>query len=342
MTDRLHEKLNLTPFSADLGFCLDREGRDVAVALLKATFRFTPQGKVEPAPAEEMLRVVLADEHHGEPADSSLRYAGEVVPLRRGTDVAVVGHAYGRGRSEIAAGFRLGSLEKLVAVSGTRTWAGTPSSPVVGPKPFEKVPLRYEHAFGGSYDDGDRGRVAYAENPVGVGFARALRPGAPLPNLEDRARRLRSSGDRPPPASLGFIPPGWRQRARFAGTFDAAWKRDRRPLFPADLDDRFWNAVPQDQVLPQKLRGGEKLVLLHLHPTVDSVVVTLPSLRFTATFNVDGRSEQLPMEADTLLVEPDLERLAITWRASLPAEGALRLLRTVVFRAVGEAARSPA
>ena len=104
--------------------------------------------------------------------------------------------------------------------------------------------------------------------------------------MELAGGRYRALKDRPTPAGLGFVPAGWKQRARFAGTFDAAWEKARRPLLPDDLDERFWNTVPQDQVLRPKLQGGERLELLNVHPEAERVALALPRLAFTAAFRV--------------------------------------------------------
>lgn len=331
----VQEQLNLTPFACGLGFCQDRDGRQMAVAVLKATFRFDAAGRAEPASPDDQLPVFLADQHHGDPAATSLRYASDIVPSKRGTDVAVVGHAYGRVKKSVEAGFRIGALEKMLIVCGPRAWVGGFPSTIAGPVAFEKMPVRYELAYGGIYQEPGQAPVGYPENPVGVGFAKTLSNKAPLPSVEYRDSRFKSPKGHLRPAGLGFVPPGWQQRARFAGTFDSAWERTRRPLLPQDLDERFYNTVPEDQVLQPKLAGGERILLKNLHPKVEMLVLEIPRLSFSATFQVRDRSEELPMVADTLLIEPDLDRLVIAFRASLAVgDDALRL-RSVLFRAAG-------
>src|SRR5512138_1584101 len=340
----VHAQFNLTPFATGLAPAQDRDGRDLAVAVLKATFRFDARGTVTPAPPDGQLPVAVADVPFGDPATTSVRWASDVSPAKGGTDVAVVGHAYGRGRKEVEAGFRVGALEKRVVASGPRVFvAGFPVA-IAGPVPFDKVPLRYEHAFGGAYDEEGKGRVVWPENPVGVGFAKAVVDRAPLPGVELPNGRYRSLKDRPTPGGLGFVPAGWKQRARFAGTFDAAWQKSRRPLLPEDLDERYWNTVPQDQVLRPKLQGGERLELWGVHPEAERVALTVPRAAFTAAFRVKDAETVLPMTADTLLVEPDDGKLAIAFRAILPVGDDLRRLQAVVFRAAGapSAAAPPA
>jgi hypothetical protein len=326
-----HQVLNVTPFAAAILIAQDRDGRDLAVAAVKATFHFTVRGEVTSAPPDAQLPVLGADAHFGDPATTSVRYASDASPAKQGTDVAVVGQAYGRGRKEVEAGFRIRDLQKTVVVSGPRQWvAGFPVA-IAGPVAFDAQPIRYEHAYGGTYEEEGR-PVPFPENPVGCGFAKAVMDRAPLPSVELKNARFRGLKDRPVPGGLGFNPPGWKQRARFAGTFDAAWEKSRRPLLPEDLDERFWNAVPQDQVLRPKLAGGESLVLLSLHPEAETVALTLPRLALTAAFRVKDAETVLPMTADTLLVEPDEGRLAISYRAILPVGEDRMRLRSVLFR----------
>jgi hypothetical protein len=332
---RTCEKINLTPHAVDLGACQDGDGRDLVVAVLKATWTFTSTGRLSPAAKDLRVPVFLADVHHGDPAETSVQWASDVVPRKRGTDVAVNGHAYGRGRKKIEAGFTIGNVQKLIEVSGPRVWVAGHPPGIAGPVAFDKVPLRFEHAYGGAYDDPQHGRVPYPMNPVGVGFAPALSDRAPLPSLEYRDGHFRQLKDRPAPASLGFVPAGWKQRARFAGTFDERWASTRRPLLPEDLDERFYNAVPEDQVLEPKLAGGERLVLRGVHPEAEVVTLEMPRSRFIASFHVRDRVVPVPMVADTLLAEPDEARLAISFRSALPLDDDLRDVRSVTFRADG-------
>jgi hypothetical protein len=85
-------------------------------------------------------------------------------------------------------------------------------------------------------------------------------------------------------------------------------------------------------VLRPKLAGGERLVLVNLHPEAETVSVALPRLAFTAAFRVKDGETVLPMTADTLLVEPDDGRFAVTYRAILAVGEDRMRLRSVLFR----------
>ncbi len=329
---RLHEKYNLTPFVAGFFPCMDEHGADHIAAILKATFQFSDDGRLTGVPRETALPVFLRDAFHGDPGRSSVRYPSDIVPRKRGTDVILNGHAYGRGKDRVEAGFRIGSLVKEIHVFGPRRWERGLTSPGVSKAaPFERMPLKYENAYGGSFEDDRKVRHEDGRNPVGSGFMLSMVDGWPASSLEYPKDPLRAIGDRPAPAAFGAIPAGWMPRARFAGTFDDAWMRTRRPLFPADFDERFFNVVPEDQVLDPKLRGGEMLTLRNVHPRRAEMTVAIPRLEFTATFRVKERTETVPMVADTLLVEPDENRFSIGFRASHAIGNDLHYLKSVHF-----------
>ena len=329
---QLHEQFNMTPFRTGIGFCQDHEGRDLVVALLKATFQFAASGPISVAARDVGVPIFKNDVFHGEPASSSLRYATDVVPSKPGVDIAVLGHAYGRDSRSIEAGFGVGACEKVLRVLGPRCWVGSRDSTIAGPVAFSKIPLLYEHAYGGCDTDAAGNKLIHEQNPVGVGFATVARDKAPLPSFEYRNEGMRSINDRPRPAGLGFIPTGWKPRAQFAGTFDAAWEKSRRPLFPKDFDQRFYNAVPQDQVMRGDLQGGEKVVLRNLDPRAVNVVFGIPVLHFVAIFRIKDRTEELPMKADTVLIEPDEKRLAISFRSACALGDDFRFLKSVTFK----------
>jgi hypothetical protein len=329
---QLHEQFNMTPFRTGIGFCQDSEGRNLALALLKATFHFAANGPIAATTRDASVPMFKEDVFHGEPAISSLRYATDVVPSKPGVDIAVVGHAYGRDSRSIEAGFAVGACEKVLRVLGPRCWVGGRNPTIAGPVAFSEIPLLYEHAYGGCDMDAAGNKLIHEQNPVGVGFATLARDKAPLPSFEYRNEGIRSVKDRPRPAGLGFIPTGWKQRAQFAGTFDAAWEKSRRPLFPKDFDQRFHNAVPQDQVLGGDLKGGERVVLRNLDPRAVNVVFGIPVLHFFAIFHIKERTEELPMRADTVLIEPDEERFAISFRSTCALGDDLRFLKSVTFK----------
>src|SRR5215510_7518555 len=258
---------NTTPVSADYAWVRDRNGAEVWLVAVKCTFDIHPDGSTDVS--EDQPPVLRLSEHTGEPGSSSLRFETDLVPAKKTTDVIVAGHAYapgGRPVTELEVGFRVGPVQKILRVTGARTWrAARPSSP----EPLSKMPLVYERAFGGVDRKSEKPEQDWEwRNPVGVGFAvaRDHLDRTALPNIEYPNEPIRSWSDRPRPAGFGPIASHWQPRASYAGTYDEAWMKQRYPLLPLDLDDRFYQCAPPDQQAPEFLRGGEPVVLHHLTP----------------------------------------------------------------------------
>ncbi len=328
----MHDKINCTPLISDLGLYPDKEGVDIAVAVLKATYLFDAAGNVTEAQGEGRLPVFQSDQYYESPESSSVEYASDIAPDKIGTDVAVNGSVYGANATRVEAGFSVNGRRKEIIAWGERRMETFLYASIGKPRPFNRLPLRYEGAYGGSFEEAGGRRQTYPYNPVGLGFAPKAVEGMKLPFFEYRKNPFRNIKSRPYPAGLGFIPTHWMQRARFAGTFDQKWHDERRPLFPEDFDARFYNTVSQDQVFLPKLSGGEKISLYHLHPGAKTVTVSIPDKQYVCVMKIKGESRELPMEIDTILFEPDKSRFALTYRASSPVGADVRAINTIIYR----------
>jgi hypothetical protein len=191
------------------------------------------------------------------------------------------------------------------------------------PRPFEKVPLRWERAFGGwdrSHADPVR-HACEARNPVGVGMrpSKSFEEGLRLPNLEDLEKPLRRLGEVVPPAGFGFVSPHWQPRAALAGTFDEKWQKERAPLLPRNFDRAHLNAAAPGLTARGYLRGDEAVVVTGMSPQ-GALRFTLPAvpppwLRVVMTGN---REQVVATNLDTVVLEPDERRVLLLWRACLP------------------------
>ena len=54
-------------------------------------------------------------------------------------------------------------------------------------------------------------------------------------------------------------------RYPYAGTYDQHWIDEVFPFLPADFDDRYYQAAPEDQWIDEP-QGGEEVVLVNLTP----------------------------------------------------------------------------
>jgi hypothetical protein len=228
-------------------------------------------------------------------------------------------------------GLTIGPRRKMVQVSGDRSWN---RSGFTAPRPFAEMPLVWERAFGGVHRVDARQTLEEPRNPVGAGFpgkrSAADVVGERLPNIEDPRALLSTFGQRPDPVGFGFIAPNWRPRRDHVGTYDETWQRTRAPYLPRDFDARFFNAAPSDQVFTPSLTGGESLELVGVHPEGD-LKLTLPSWKLRCLVQIAGSAEVPPFRMETVMIEPDINRLSFVFRAAVPCDKkALRIESVVV------------
>src|SRR5258707_10062569 len=106
--------VNKTPFQCALSVFANPDGVECAYAAVKATF--TIKSRQGPRLADEQLPVRMKDEHYGDPAASSIRYAAEASLAKPSTDVLLLGHAYARPNSPamVDVGLRVGPVVRVV------------------------------------------------------------------------------------------------------------------------------------------------------------------------------------------------------------------------------------
>jgi len=318
---------NLTPFAAQLLLLSDEHGGDVLTCVVKATFVVRPgvNGSCALAVADEQEPVCVAPVHYGDPSTSSVKYDAEVALKKLGTDVALIGHAYSQFAAEyLDVSLTVGPARAVVRVFGDRFWTTTLGRwTATPPQRFEVMPLVYERAFGGwDRSSPDPSHHEFEpRNPVGVGYVSRKhglpREGAPLPNLENPYDPITAPTDSPAPAGFGFVGQHWLPRATYAGTYDDAWKTQRMPLLPSDFDPRFYNAAHPSLIFQGFLRGGEIVEVLNAWKH-GPMRFALPALQpFTTLRMADGATQRSGMGLDTVIVDTEMERLSLVWRASL-------------------------
>lgn len=313
---------NLTRFVFEPLFLADEEMRPLLVPVVKATFDISPNGTLSLAPEQAPLH--LGGERWEDSDESTFRYEPEGVFFKPATDVVLVGHAHARARDtrELLVSLRVGPLRKDVKVVGERTWYRSMGNiRMTAPLPFERIPLRYERAFGGwdrSHTEPARHQFE-PRNPVGTGFrvsGSRFEEGLRLPNLEDPHDPLRSWGYRPVPAGFGFIGPNWEPRSAYAGTYDAAWEKSRNPKLPRDFDRRFLNAASPGLVAPGYLCGDEPVQIVNAsnHGVLAFQLPKVPPPRVDAFRGKRLDDVEFQLRLDTVLLDTDKMKLLLLWR----------------------------
>lgn len=295
---------NSTPFQPAVFSLLDAAAQEWLVFVLSAAFEARPQAPLRVAEQQTEPRDV--DEYHGEPADSSIRYPGDITLDKPAVDVLVVGSAVAQSTSTtvVPVQLHIGDIHKQVIVSGNRRWLsdGTPSAAT----PFERMPIVYERASGG--------RAPHRANPVGVG-SQAGDPrglGTEVPNVQSREEFSNPTLTPRQPAGLGAIAPWWSPRVEWSGTYDEQWVRDQAPLLPHDFDVRFFQRAPVDQQ-SQAIRGGEAVRIQGMTPG-GVWEFELPRLQPELRLLFDRRAEAAQLTLDSVLLEPEQYRVTLTAR----------------------------
>lgn len=319
---------NRTPLPFELLFLADEEGHPLAVLLAQATLRVEAGRLVL---AEEQAPIALAGEPNPPrpeaPGDAPLpgappswRLEPEVAFMKPAVDVILLGHACAPGPRATSAEvvLRVGKREKTVRATGDRVFVDRltgiePSAP----RPFERIPLQWEYAFGGADPSVQVDPLPFEpRNPIGRGFRdkRAqFVEGLPLPNLEDPSAPLTRWRQVVPPAGFGFLSGGWAPRSALSGTYDEQWSKTRSPYLPKDFDRRFFNGAPADQVL--SLKGNEAVEVLGVRPQ-GGLRFALPDLQpLAATLHLRDRREALAMPFDTLVIDADAATVRVLFRA---------------------------
>ncbi len=319
------ELINSTRMLAGYTMGMEPSGRELLVVVIKGTFRIPKEPGAPLRLSEEQVPLVMSDVFYGQPGLSAPKYEADFAPRKLRCDILLNCSAYAPGgrparRVEVAA--RIGNWSKSFAVLGDRVWeAAGPGIGMSSPIPFTTMPISYDRAFGGtdSAHEDPAKHAAYMANPSGRGFhkqlAKELVHATPLPNTEEIDNPVNWVDGNFKPMSFGVVGRHWQSRAPYAGTYDQNWIDNVFPFLPADFDEQYYQAAPLDQQLPIPLRE-QQVQLINLTPDHNRVF-TLPHLEAPVhIFPRKGEREDLTALTDTIIIEPDEDRVTMTWRVA--------------------------
>src|SRR5262245_19397232 len=318
--------VNKSPVKAGWTMGFDRDGRELLIVAIKATFTIPELGR--PAEmAKEQAALTEADIFSGEPGYSATVYESDYAHRKPKCDVLLNGSAYApkyQRVERVTVSLRVGSMVKSFDVVGNRRWqAGMLATTTSRIEPFSQMPISYDNAFGGtdkSKEDPLTFRY-YPTNHAGKGFHEytdaKFVDGKPLPNTEETSQVVTSPRSKYKPMALGAIGRAWQQRAKYAGTYNQMWLDEQAPFWPNDFDYRYFQSAPEDQQIPFP-RGDEEVVLTNLTPE-GITRFRLPNMRMPVVLiPTEGRERLAETVIDTVLLEPDKKRFMLTWRATVP------------------------
>jgi hypothetical protein len=317
---------HLTGMQAGYTMGMDPDGREHLVVCIKGTYNMPKDGKM-PQLAEEQVPLVEADEFTGEPGFSAPVCESDYAPIKPRCDVLLNGCAYAPNRKpavKVPVSLQFGQMKKAFNVVGDRAWKnGLLWVKASAPKPFWKLPITYDRAFGGvdnSQEDPKKVR-AILENPVGVGYHHYISNkwvnGKPLPNTEEIKHPVTNPKKKYRPMSFGPVGRAWQPRASLAGTYDQNWLDNTFPFLPPDFDNAYFQSAPPDQQVPYP-QGGEPMILTNLTPE-GRIGFRFPRINLLVWFFLkNGEEHEERAVVDTVMLEPDYGRFTVTCRASLP------------------------
>ncbi len=300
---------NLTPFVHGAKVTSRRPPQAEMTFVVKGTFSLEAGGALRALEEQPPLMAETFAEGDDERAGECL-YPGDFADFKPRAEVLLRGSAhapFGRPVTELDVRLALGAWSKHLRVFGPRVWSeGALGRSPSEPRSFTRAELSLANAFGGPDSP---------ENPVGKGAGTADLPQVELPD-----RRLASPSDALPPASFAPRNPTWRARASLVGAqYDARYRKERAPYYAADFDWAYFQAAPPDQLLPGYAAGDEELVLQHLHASAPTVRGRLPGRRVRVFVrDAAGKIREVPMNLDTVLVEPDEDHVTLVWRGLTP------------------------
>lgn len=320
------ELLNTTRMQAGYTMGLDKEAREHLVVAIKGTFTL-PNAGGQPELADQQMPLVEADEFSGEPGLSAPLYESDYAPVKPRCDILLNGSAYapgGRPVRSLEVGLQVNAMTKVFNVVGNRFWyTGGGGIGVTSPQPFDIMPVSYDNAFGGvdNFHPDEAKQDAYLPNPAGRGFhahlSNDLVHNTPLPNTEERKQTVSKPHGKYHPMAFGSIGRGWYPRSKLTGTYDQHWIDEVFPFLPADFNDLYFQAAPEDQQT-NYIKGGEPVQLFNLTPQ-GRTSFYLPKIDVPVVFfRKKGGREEKQAVIDTLMLEPDKGIFTMTWRTSLP------------------------
>lgn len=244
--------------------------------------------------------------------DGGLFDKGQLKPFG---EMIVAGHALAPGDQPVTGlkvTARLGTKVKRLAVFGDRVWRLTDRGvEIIGPKPFDKMPISELRAFGGQ---------GHKSNPKGKGHkARQLVEAgldAPLPNIELAETLILSPDDTPLPAHFGPIGADNPLRLQLTGTYDRHWQEHVSPCRPSDYNPLFHCDAPEDQRLESYITGGEVFSVTGMSRSGQPVEGTLPEFRVRGFVHrpSDDSLTEMALVCDTLTLFPNVEKAVLTFR----------------------------
>lgn len=320
------ELINSTRMVAGFTMGTEPSGRESVVIVVKGTFTIPAEQGAMVNLHEEQVPLITSDVFHGEPGFSAPKYEIDFAPRKPRCDVLLNATAYvpdGKPTEKITVGVKIGHWSKSFAIIGDRFWYTAGGARATAPTKFTSMPISYDRAFGGCdlrHEDPAQ-HAAFRPNPSGRGFHKHMIAqwlhASPLPNTEEHDREVTEPDGVYRPMAFGPVGRHWEPRYKYAGTYDQKWLDEAFPFLPPDFDEQYYQSAPVDQQIATP-QGELPVTLVNLTPDGRRDFVLPHFAAPVHIFPKRGPREDLTAPLDTILIEPDLQRLTMTWRIARP------------------------
>ncbi|MFS9419677.1 MULTISPECIES: DUF2169 family type VI secretion system accessory protein [Citrobacter] len=309
---------NQTPYAVKGSWIRNGSGEEIWTIVLKATWDILPDGVTKRSAVQPPVHSGAVFQDDG----ITLRYEPDTGPTKAATDIVLNGCAHspdGKAVTMLPVGLKVGNMIRLARVYGERRWNGREYGQ---PAAFTRMPLSYHNMSRGAFFS----FCGSHYNPDGISVDERPETGiSALPHIE-------FCGEDNFPG-FGPQPRHWPGRLQFAGTYDADWQRNRAPLLPDDMDERYWQYAPQPLYAGGRLKGGEIVCLGNMTPPGYGhgglLTFSLPCIvpAFRTRFYDESICDHRAV-LHSVIIEPDFPRVSLVWHSTLPCHHQINQLES--------------
>lgn len=293
----------------------------------------TPDGKGRLVISPEQESLNYTDNHFNDNVTKSVRYENDLSPYKPKTDIVINATAFSPGNRAATAfdvATQIGNYIKSLRIHGPRNWVHGPFGWELSPgDPVTSLDIRYEYAAGGTLNIYDK-LFASPANPPGMGWypkeylkqcGKTILPG---PQIESPESPVKHISQIIRPEGFGFFGRSWRDRIKYAGTYDDTWLEQQSPFPPADFKFDYWCGahpslqiphIPPGSRLPVKLFGlvpsseiSEQMISFYV-PAETMFIFIISELGIAITKD---------MQLDTVVIDVSSRKVFCTYRITVP------------------------
>ncbi len=263
------------------------------------------------------------DLFYGDPEITSSYAQSDYVPFKPMLDFIILGDAYapnGEPCEKFTCSVKHGDkIIWSVDVYGKRYWRRSKfigNWEVSEVEPIAKLPLKYEHAYGGSFtyrnQNGEEDQEFFLDNIVGCGYItkEALKHREELiiiPQIVLSGTKISKPYDYIKPTGCSHIAKSNPKRFKYVGKLDKEWQENIAPKMPKEFDYKYWNSASEDFLFPLNFKGMDLSTPFVLKGFREdkNLTISLPKNSYRAKIKRYKEQDDVdvPFNLDTMVVD---------------------------------------